>query len=962
MPRLSPAPLALLCLASCNDARPLPPAGRSPAADAGPADAPTPGTPPTDAFPTGAGPRPELPPWRWGPIRRDDCTPAGLRRISAPLRNLPAGVTAETACANAPRNVLGIPFSRPDGCARDGDDVRGRWDVPDTSCAATPPPAPTRGGEGKLASAQPLEGWADLHLHQMANLGFGGSVVWGAAFGPPAEALSPIPAALKAGHDRCEAFFDGDIAGGLAGLATHDETGYPSFSAWPSREIATHQQAYEDWLFRAYQGGLRLTVMLAVNSEDMFGRGENDLGLLNAVTVQGALAPGRTANDMEALEWQVREAYRMQEHIDGKHGGPGRGWYRIVRDPAEAGAAIAAGQMAVILGTELQHLFNCDADRPACTQQTITEGLDRLEAMGVNYVFPVHHKLNQFGGAAQFNVLTSGPTADCWETQEACAADGLSPLGRFLVEELTARGMLIDTEHLSWKAFDDTLSIAETRRYPVLAGHIGPFDLKTEASQTEQLRRTDQIQRILGVGGMLGLILGVGADEYARSLTAPPPVPISCGGADRWANAYLYLRDLAGGGQSPAGGGRLTFGSDWNGFAGWPAPRYAATACQPRTARDGKPIAKPAPISYPLALPAGLVPAAVGATDRLPMFDQFRPWDYNALGLMHAGLLPDFMEDLRNLGLTLADLEPIYRSARGVVELWQTARDRQVPGDRHHLRWVPHRVFDLLDFQPPADPGRAVEAAPGFPLCRLRRGPLLGFERDGACQLVEPADPPPLTGTLPAVAISGYHAGRCLDVEGESDRDGARVQSFRCNGGDHQRWSLRGPGGGAPWELVNVRSGLCLDSEAAGRAGSLAQRPCTSAPAQAWQAVRTGNTFSLRTAAGLCLQVAGQSRADGAAVELAACTGAAHQQWQIDSLRAADHDRLYQADKNQIAWLPAADATHPHAVTLDGSRELCRSLDPTPWPGVVSGAACTGRTYDGAPATTPRFERLFQTP
>lgn len=29
---------------------------------------------------------------------------------------------------------------------------------------------------------------------------------------------------------------------------------------------------YEDWLLRAYQGGVRLMVMLAQNSEDMFGR------------------------------------------------------------------------------------------------------------------------------------------------------------------------------------------------------------------------------------------------------------------------------------------------------------------------------------------------------------------------------------------------------------------------------------------------------------------------------------------------------------------------------------------------------------------------------------------------------------------------------------------------------------------------------------------------------------------
>jgi hypothetical protein len=475
------------------------------------------------------------------------------------------------------------------------------------------------------------------------------------------------------------------------------------------------------------------------------------------------------------------------------------------------------------------------------------------------------------------------------------------------------------------------------------------------------------------VGGMLGVILGVGAEEYARSPTAPPPLPISCGGADRWANAYLYMRDLAEGGLSPAGGGRVTFGSDWNGFAGWPSPRYGATPCQPRAARDGRPIPKPAPVTYPLALPPGLVPAAVGPTASLPRFDQFRPWDYNTLGLMHAGLVPDFVEDLRLLGLTLADLEPLYRSARGVVELWKTARDRDVPGDRHHLRWVPENAFDLLEVDTLSlAAGRTVEAAPGFPICR--QGPRLGFERDGACQPVEPGDPPTLPGTLPPVAITAYHAGRCLDVDGAS----GRVQQWTCNGGDNQRWSLRRAGasppakGAAPpaparWELVNARSALCLDADrtATGLAGltmgaSLAQADCTGAPAQAWQVARTGNTFSLRNAAGQCLEVSGQSRADGASLVLAACTGASNQQWEIPSLRAADHERLYQADRNQIAWLAAPDPAHPIAVTADGTRPICRSLDPTPWLGVATGTTCAGRTLEGAPVTTDRFERLFQ--
>src|SRR5689334_488119 len=138
-------------------------------------------------------------------------------------------------------------------------------------------------------SQDPLEGYADIHVHQMANLGFGDSIISGKAFGPPKTALGKIPSNMKRGHDAAEVATHGDYLGRffnilinayIGDLVTHGEEGYPSFSSWPNTNVWTHQQVYEDWLFRAYQGGLRLMVMLAVNSEDLFGRGENQIFFL----------------------------------------------------------------------------------------------------------------------------------------------------------------------------------------------------------------------------------------------------------------------------------------------------------------------------------------------------------------------------------------------------------------------------------------------------------------------------------------------------------------------------------------------------------------------------------------------------------------------------------------------------------------------------------------------------------
>src|SRR5688572_23457592 len=44
-------------------------------------------------------------PYRFGPSRKDDCTAVGFRQISAPLRNVPGGIDARTACLQTPRNV-----------------------------------------------------------------------------------------------------------------------------------------------------------------------------------------------------------------------------------------------------------------------------------------------------------------------------------------------------------------------------------------------------------------------------------------------------------------------------------------------------------------------------------------------------------------------------------------------------------------------------------------------------------------------------------------------------------------------------------------------------------------------------------------------------------------------------------------------------------------------------------------
>lgn len=910
------------------------------------------------------------PPSPWGPLRSEHCGRDGYRVVSAEFLNPDHLPNALAACEKTTRNVMGRNAA-PSRCKASGWSwlfrarLRGEWETPDARCHYKPQQLPRETVTGSSPVDGPLEGFADIHVHQMGNLGFGGSIVWGSAYGRPETALASIPEQFRRGHEVVQGAVTGRpaqvIFHGRLDRQWHGEQGYPSFTDWPRARIWTHQQVYEDWLFRAYRGGLRLMVMLAANSEDMFGRGENSLPrFLRNRRFQEPL-PGRSGNDMEALEWQVRDAYRMQTSIDTRYGGRGKGWYRIVRDPREADEVLSEGKLAVVLGTELQHLFNCDLDRPDCSRDAIVEGLNKLEAMGVSYVFPVHHKQNQFAGPAMFQPLNAGGTEDCRDLAHECSAVGLTALGKFLIHELMARGMLIDTEHLSRKAFDEMMTLAERWSYPVLGGHVVPLDMQDGSAQNERARTSEQLRRIFRVGGMVAPILSVSSGEYAVSSKS---VPIKCddpqhgGGADQWANAYLYLKDLAA--AEHAAPGSIALGADWNGFAGWPGPRFdGPDRCIARKTRTGIEIPKEPRVTYPFVLPSRLVPSAAEPVRSLNLMEWpsgIRRWDYNAVGVAHVGLIPDFLQNLRTLGVTEADVEPIYRSARQLVTLWKRARALNVENDRHSVRWVPASPFDVLAFEE-HEAARDVEVTAGHVICASRDARILGYVRNDSCQPVSQTSTPTPKEVDRRMVV--YHAGRCLDVDPRRSATWYAVQRT-CGSHVAQQWELL-PLGDGRLQIRNVANGRCL---AAPQGGSdtrarVQLTTCDTDLRLLWTGVRTGNTFRLRTAGDLCLEIPRDSRKENVAAQLVPCTGASNQQWSIEALRRDDYLRLYQSDQGRVQWSSAADPLYLEPVTL-GDSAICRSADAVQWLGLIDGITCVGTDFAGRPANTRTFEQLYQ--
>jgi microsomal dipeptidase-like Zn-dependent dipeptidase len=509
------------------------------------------------------------------------------------------------------------------------------------------PRVPLGGDYWDADPGTPIWGFADPHAHLMAHLAFGGEAFWGEPYDPGQPGEAGMVHALRS----CE-----PIHGGL--LDVNPELGHPAaggwpeFIVWPRFTTLVHQQAYIDWIYRAYQGGLRLVTTLAVNNE-----------LLASKTSHNA-----KTDDRYAIQIQVAAMKEMAAHVDRLAGGPGKGWMQVVYSAEEARQVISANKLAIVLGVEVDSLGNWrrreDLDELSGGNMDVARGLigkelDWLYGLGVRQITPIHLTNNAFGGTAIYmrfletvNVFLTGEhweVEDAWSTGvryrmdqdgEELADDvqravvmsgrrvkkmhrrtlidhipginslveaseapelhgghanvrGLNEYGVILLDELMARGILIDVDHMSEKATDTTLTLAEKRGYPVLCSHSWFRDLlfsaETEFDQAkheffgtsdvhkvahEAGKRGDQLERISKLGGIVAPILNQGDIAGLRrcmpDLAGKVPEPCA-GSSTSWAQAYLYAVEKM-------GGRGVALGSDINGAAGLPGPRFGAFA------------------------------------------------------------------------------------------------------------------------------------------------------------------------------------------------------------------------------------------------------------------------------------------------------------------------------------------------------------------------------------------------
>lgn len=620
-----------------------------------------------------------------------------------------------------------------------------------------------------IDGSKPIWGFADTHAHQFANLAFGGLFVWGKVWdekgGGIAGALPwcdywprtwPLPPGATApsvslGHAPFEPQRftvhgpEGinDWMGAMvaqAGLAFphHHVGGHNQFDGWPRWNSVSHQMMYHEWLKRAYDGGMRLMVMQAVNSK----------ALCKATTQI------YSCDDMEAVDRQLKAAHDLEAFIDKRSGGPGKGWYRIVRNPQEARRAISKGQMAIVLGIEVPDLFGCATNPSQCAELDgklspyVIEQLDKYTGPGydVRHLFPIHSFDNALGGTAFFQdqyrisqrVLTNQEVSarDCsgegvdfkfhtnnltnWLSKAAsggeilrgfeefsypaCNAIGLKIPGQFFLYELMNRHMIIDIDHMSHSATDRVLEIAKTKNYPVISGHAGILETSVGRSKRHEAQQTrDHMRQIAQLGGMGGVITAQG--KVARLKHGLVPLaPIFNTQADR-----IDTIDEEGDGiaqysfrvKNDCSNSSKTFAQAYH-FAVDQyalADEYGFDTVMNRAAvafgtdMQGAWIQPGPRFGEEACSGAGKYRDGEKADQVNRVQYPFKyPWslgyqmpklqagsrefDINTDGVANVGMLPDFIADLFAIGLTEKELQPLFRSTEGYIRMWERASYR----------------------------------------------------------------------------------------------------------------------------------------------------------------------------------------------------------------------------------------------------------------------------------------------
>ncbi|HWC14782.1 MAG TPA: hypothetical protein VG929_09315 [Actinomycetota bacterium] len=561
---------------------------------------------------------------------------------------------------------------------------------------------PLMGGQ---TSFQETRGFMDLHLHGMAYEFLGGRArcakPW-SRYGV-AQALVDCPDH----HPGGEAAALEQLLSNTPGKG-HSPDGWPTFKGWPKHNYLTHEQLYYKWLERAWRGGLRLYTNVLVDNA----------ALCKAYPFKDRHAIESRCNEMDGVRLQHKRILQLQDYIDAQSGGPGEGWFRIVKDPFEAREVINSGRLAVIIGIEVSTLFDCGLrfGQALCDTDDIDRGLEEAyEKLDVRQMELVN----------KFDSALSGVTGDAGQTGLIVNQGNMEETGRYWQMDTCPE----DAGH----AHDKTQhNVHDSPPYPngwpreftgrdslvasilAAAGTSGAAPLYPPAPHCNELGLTELGEYTIRQMAQRGMIfdpdhMSARARTSAMDLIIDELQYSGVVSSHSWADDTIYPRIYeAGGVVTPSDSDLRGFEEDWIKSKAWADERYYfgfGYGSDVNGFSSSAPPIKGTTVSYPFEGFGGAMVHQQVSGERI--------YDINSDGVAHYGLYTDWLQGLRQINDAL--YEDMTRGPEAYLQMWERAVG--VPGDACRAD-VPDLTQDRIDAVAPGTSWKDVLFALGQPSSR----------------------------------------------------------------------------------------------------------------------------------------------------------------------------------------------------------------------------------------------------
>lgn len=295
-------------------------------------------------------------------------------------------------------------------------------------------------------------------------------------------------------------------------------------------------------------------------------------------------------------------------------------------------------------------------------------------------------------------------------------AFGLTDYGREYIEALLDSGMILDTAHMSDHSVQDVYrligrrlavrrpdcenSILASQRnrlcsenaYPVIISHASfraqAFYDEKNFTPSEYDISDGNLALVRQVGGVVGPFAAQTRINPVDTLSNPPFLNDCAMSSKSYGYAFHYgLQRMEGSGVGMA--------TDFT-FIPGVAPRFGRNACwsyhlstNPKEElkfhyRRYDAHAQTNGIVYDKSCFQSTSGVRIGNNAPLTCYRMDRrSYDFNLDGLAHFGMVPDMLQDLKNVGLSRSDFEALFSSAEAYLEMWEKAERISTGASQH---------------------------------------------------------------------------------------------------------------------------------------------------------------------------------------------------------------------------------------------------------------------------------------